>query len=347
MRCASSSFLCTYIAYSDIDVYPNYTAIVGGDKAKGIWIPPAQHLIQGHMKQFADIAAVESMRIPGYWIDKGGFDTPAGAPPHPGEKVLLVFHGGVYSRLSAHPDDPQAATPRGILQHTQSVRRAFSPEYRVTRVKNPRNPFPTQLIDAIAAYAYLVNEVGFAPEDIVVEGESAGGHLVLGLVRYLIEQRGDGNTTIPRPPSAVILTSPWADMGVRGHGPDSSLYTNIESDFLNPIGPDFILATLQFLGPLGWSAADTNRYISPASESPLMEKVSFEGFPPTFIVVGGAETFRDMCRVLYRKMVKDMGEGKVEYLESPDAMHAFIGLPFVEPERSQALAQIGKWIDAV
>lgn len=328
-------------------MYPDYTAIVGGDRAKGVWIPSAGHLVQGDVKKWADAAEVDSVEIPGYWMDKDGFDTPPGAPPAPGEKVLLALHGGGYSRHSAHPSDPQATTPRGILQHTQSVRRAFCPEYRVTRAKSPRNPFPAQLIDAVAAYDYLVSGVGFAPEDIIVEGESAGGHLSLGLVRYLIEQQGKGSAAIPRPPSALILPSPWADMGIRGHDPDSSWYTNVESDFINPNDPDFILATLQFLGPLGWHAADTNRYISPASESPLMGKVSFEGFPPTFIVAGGAETFRDMCRVLYQRMVKDLGEERVVYHEFPDAMHAFTGLPFAEPERSQALAEIGKWIDAM
>lgn len=332
---------------SDSDVYPNYTAIVGGSKVKGVWIAPAGHLVQGDVKEWADAARVESVKIPGYWMNKDGFDTPPGAPPQPGEKVLLVFHGGAYSRLSAHPHDSQAEIPRGPLQYTQSVRRAFCPEYRVTRVKSPRNPFPTQLIDAIAAYNYLINEVGFAPEDIIVEGESAGGHLSLGLVRYLIEQQGKGNTAIPRPPSALILPSPWADMGVRGHGADSSLYTNVESDYLNPSDPDFILGTLQFIGPLGWQAAETNRYISPASNSPLMEEVSFKGFPPTFIVVGGAETFRDMCRVLYHRMVKDLGEGKVEYQEYPDAVHAFLALPFIEPERSQALVRVANWIDSL
>lgn len=279
-------------------------------------------------------------------MDKKGFDTPPGAPPQPGEKVLLVLHGGTYSRLSAHPSDVSAEIPRGILSHTQSIHRAFCPEYRLTRAKSPRNPFPTQLVDALAGYSYLVNEVGFAAEDIVVEGESAGGHLSLCLVRYLVEQQGSGNAAIPRPPSALILASPWVDLGVHGHEPESSVYTNVESDFINPNDPDFILATLQFLGPLGWKASDTNRYISPASESPLMERVSFEGFPRTFIVTGGAEAFRDMDRVLYRKMLGNLGEGKVEYHEFTDAMHAFIGLPFVEPERTQALTLLARWIDA-
>ena len=101
--------------------------------------------------------------------------------------------------------------------------------------------------------------------------------------------------------------------------------------------------TLQFVGPLGRHGADTNRYISPGSDSPHMGEVSFAGFPRTLIFAGGAEALRDQIRTLRAKMVADLGE-KVEYHEFPDAIHDFIAMPVHEPERSEALDIIAKWV---
>ena len=329
---------------------PDHTGIADSPGVKGIWVAPTPHLIQGEVKGWAKLAGVECVRIPGYWMDKKGFDTPAGAPPKDGEKVLLHLHGGGYRILSAHPSSGPSNIPRGILKHTQNINRSFNLEYRLTKppATAPENPFPAALIDAIAGYNYLVNEVGFAPENIIVEGDSAGGNLALALVRYLVEQQTSGVESMPRPPSAILLLSPWADLGIRGHNPDSSVYTCRKSDFIDATAAEYASSTLQFVGPLGRRGADTNRYISPGSDSPYMEQVSFKGFPKAFITAGGAEVLRDQIRTLHTKMVGDLGREAVEYHEFPDAIHDFIAMPNVhEPERTVALKLIGEWIDAL
>lgn len=78
-----------------------------------------------------------------------------------------------------------------------------------------------------------------------------------------------------------------------------------------------------------------------------MEKFSFEGFPRTFIISGGGEAWRDQIRLLRNKIAKDIGQEQVEYFEAPDAFHCFLMLPFTEPERSEALTRVAKWIDNV
>lgn len=327
---------------------PDHTAIVGGPGVKGVWVAATPYLIQGEIKDWAKLAGVESISVPGYWMDQEGSDTPVGTPPRDGEKVLFHLHGGGYARLSAHPNDGPSNIPRGILKHANSVQRSFNLEYRLTKgpPSSPTNPFPAALLDAIAGYNYLVNEIGFAPENIIVEGDSAGGNLALALVRYLVEYQGRIDPSLPRPPSALLLFSPWCDLGIRGHDQDSSVYTCLDTDFINPTTPSYAATTGQFVGPLGRYAADTNRYISPGSDSPYMEMVSFEKFPRTFIIAGGAEALRDQIRVLRKKMVQDLGEKEVEYHEFPDAIHDFVAMPIHEPERTEALRLVGKWIDA-
>lgn len=173
---------------------------------------PAPHLIQGELK--AELAGVESVRIPGYWMEKEGSYIPAGAPPIEGEIVLMHLHGGGYAVLSAHPFSGPSATPSGILKQVKGIKHTFNLEYRLTKplATAPENPFPAALLDAIAGYNYLVNEVGFAPENIIIEGDSSGANLALALVRYLIERQGKSDTPLigPRPTLALDRPQhPW------------------------------------------------------------------------------------------------------------------------------------------
>ena len=172
-------------------VTPNHTAIQEGPGIKASWIPPVPHLIKGNVAKWAQEAGVQSERILGYWFEKKGLDISASAPPKAGEKVIYSLHGGAYTKMSAHPDNLVSALRHGLMEHTQTIHRLFNLEYRLaTRVGGkPVYPFPTQLIDAVAGYNYLVKDLGFAPENIIVIGDSAGGNLSVELVRYLLEDR--------------------------------------------------------------------------------------------------------------------------------------------------------------
>jgi acetyl esterase/lipase len=100
-----------------------------------------------------------------------------------------------------------------------------------------------------------------------------------------------------------------------------------------------------FVGPHGLGAGTSNRYISPASKSLT---TSFSGFPRTLIFAGGAEMLYDSIVTLKNRMAADMGEGdgegQVTYHEVPEAVHDYLALPWFEPERTETLQAIGKWL---
>lgn len=126
--------------------------------------------------------------------------------------------------------------------------RVFAVNYRLA----PQYPFPCQLQDAIAACTYLFQFLDahiliqptslpnidlylinpppgalhkpVAPSQIVLNGDSAGGNLVLGLLQIIRDTvlpapipgfESNGNATegwkLPMPAGA-ILVSPWCDM---------------------------------------------------------------------------------------------------------------------------------------
>jgi acetyl esterase/lipase len=331
-------------------------AITEGVGIKGVWVGAAAHLITGDLKEWAAVAGVSSVRLPGYWVHKKGSSIKVASPPLPGEKIVYALHGGAYIRLSAHPKDPTANIAHGILKHVDAVQRVFSIEYRLSAGApfKAAYPFPTALIDALTGYNYLVNVVGFSPNDIIIEGDSAGGNLTQALTRYLTEYQDSPEVKLPAPPSAIILVSPWSDVGgshlkiVNG---SASKFRN--SDYIPTLDGGTTYATNAFVGPHGQEFAETSPYLSPATLHPSLH-VDFKKFPRTFIVGGGAEVLIDQIRTLKDRMIKDLGEGdgvdgsegKVRYHEVPDGIHDYLVFPWHEPERSDTLKKINKWVSA-
>ncbi|KAG6369578.1 Alpha/Beta hydrolase protein [Boletus reticuloceps] len=334
--------------------FPTHHAIAASPGVKGVWVNPVPHLITGAILVLAHTANITCARIPGYWIDR---DTTlsAGAPPQPGDKVLYRLHGGSYIQLSAHPVDPTANIARGILAHSPRITRTFAIEYRLSSAEpcGKANSFPAALLDALAGYVYLVEEVGFRPEDVIVQGDSAGGNLALAMMRYLRDYANyHPDLKLPRMPGGLLLLSPWADLGASHEGPLSSLSSPFSVDYTGTVGRDRKRAAnygkTAFLGPFGLGFAEKNAWVSPASLHACVD-ARFDGFPRTLVCAGGAEPLLDSIRTLWWKMARDMGEGegkgRVAYHEAKDALHDHILFTWHEPEAGETLTRIASWID--
>ncbi|KDR75808.1 hypothetical protein GALMADRAFT_122117 [Galerina marginata CBS 339.88] len=333
---------------------PNHLAIKPGPNVNGVWVGTANDLVTGDLKMWAKIAKVSSVRVPGYWLHKKGASTKVASAPQPGEKVIYNLHGGAYIRQSAHPSDATAQIAKGYLQHIDGVNRIFSIEYRLASSKpfKVEYPFPTQLLDALAGYNYLVNVIGYSPENIIISGDSAGANLAYALVRYLTEYQDSAEVNLPAAPGALILLSPWSDLGTTTESiTNGSAKKFAVSDYIGPGGASF--AKESFCGPHGLGFAETSPYISPASLHPNLI-VDFKKFPRTFIVAGGAEVLYDSIKILKDRMIKDLGEGdgvepddgKVRYFEAPDGIHDYLVFIFHEPERTDTFKAINKWVAA-
>ncbi|KAH9062343.1 alpha/beta-hydrolase [Lactarius vividus] len=326
--------------------YGDHLTVDEGPDIMCVWVEPTPQLLNAEIRNLADAADVVPVTIPGYWFDKASMNTDIGASPRPGEKVVYSLHGGAFVQFSASPRDFPANIVRSLLEHCSDVRRVFALEYRLSKHEpaEPANPFPAALLDALAGYVYLTNVIGFAPENIVVEGDSAGGNLALALVRYLVENVGV-MPGLPKPPGALLLLSPWVDPSDTAVPPGSRANANMASDFIGmPEGPLALYSRRAFFGPLAKVPDGRfNRYVAPGCSDARMSHVSFEGFPRTMIVAGEAEMLVDQINTLVGRMKRDLGE-KVHYYEARDAIHDFIMFPFCEPERTLALEAISEWM---
>lgn len=325
---------------------PDYRGIVSVADGAGIWVNPAPDLIIGTVKLWASVTGAMPVRVPGYWMHPRASSKPIGLAPIPGEKVLYSLHGGGFTEGSAHPDHIISNVARRIMESSKTVRRAFAIEYRLSTAPPGRraHAFPTALLDALAGYKYLINDIGFAPKDIIVEGDSAGGGLAVSLVRYLVDHPNAG---LPAPPGGLLLLSPWVDLGC-SHDVSPPPRRLFVADYdAEPLGWDD--AKEAYIGPaLGMGFADLNQYVSSASKYPPAD-ASFHEFPRTFIAAGGAENLLPQIRLLRDRMVRDLGTvdggGKVAYFEAEDEPHDFMIFSF-QPGTRDTVARVSRWLDS-
>lgn len=301
-------------------------------------VPAAPQLITGEVREIAEKqgVAIDEERI-GFWYGAGT----VGERAKPGESVIYNLHGGGY--VIEHPD-PRCLVNAWILRLINSPRcrakRTFMIDYRLSSAAPfpIANPFPAALVDAVAGYQYLLS-LGFEPANIIVTGDSAGGHLALSFARYCVV------ADIPRP-GAVVTLSPASEWLVsHDTGPQSNWTKNQDSCYV----PWFFLGypARALNGPaLPFDDFEKNPWLSPGSAKVPPERLAgwFKGFPKTLVLGGTGECMIDAIRCTAERMRKDMGDD-VQYHEMPDATHDWACLAVFEPEAQVTIDAVLAFIE--
>jgi len=261
-----------------------------------------------------------------------GFSWPKGAQLGQKDgKVMLFLHGGGYYVLHAGEKSPTSDLVRKTLQYSTTVKSGLSVEYRTLYYGG----FPSQVQDAFAGYAHLVDTLGIDPKRIVVAGDSAGGHLALTLIRYLKDSQA-----LPQP-GKLLLFSPWSNMDI-----PNEERPNLDYDYLRLSGlyytPD-IYQNNHDKRNKSLPAADP--YCSPTSVRCPTSPELFSGFPKTFIHYGECETLANDAQELKKRM--DIAGVDVTIYEEKDAIHDSLTLDWFRiPHQRLAWSKICDWLDA-
>lgn len=246
---------------------------------------------------------------------------------------------------SASPSGQSGPAITDFVKECSGVlERAFCLNYRLSSAApfEPANAFPAALIDALAGYRYLVEVLGFKATNIIVSGDSAGGHLAFVLIRYLTQET---NPTLP-PPGAAVLLSPTGDWGcTHDADPGSAMTRNARSDVCQVIFQSGYTARA-LRGALPEDSATTNSWISPSSLH-IDTHGLFVNYPPTFILAGGAEQGVDFIKTLYDRLQTDNDANKIKYSEYSDASHDFIMAGYHEPEKTEGAKEVAHWLSTV
>ena len=113
--------------------------------------------------------------------------------------VILYLHGGGYTCGNL-----DYAKGFGTVLAAKCGIRVLCVAYRLA----PEEVYPAALQDCTDAYGYLISN-GYAPSQILLCGESAGGGLVYSLC---VKLREKGWTL----PAGLISISPWTDLTMSG-----------------------------------------------------------------------------------------------------------------------------------
>ncbi len=245
---------------------------------------------------------VDERQLPMHWISV--------RRPQP-YSVILYLHGGAY--LSGSP-----STHRGMMARLAKLTemQVVAPDYRLA----PENPAPAAFGDAVAAHMRLLT-MGYAPGQIILGGDSAGGGLAFALLADLC-RRGLA-------PAGLFAFSPWTDLALTG----ASLQTNAVHDPLLPPGrmAEAVAMILNGMDP-------RDPRISPLY-------AQFDAPPPVFIQVGAGEILRDDSRRM-ADLLQRSG-GLVTLQEWPDCPHVWHMLDGYLPEARQALIQTADFIGSL
>ena len=201
--------------------------------------------------------------------------------------VILYLHGGGYAC-----GDLDYALGFGSTLAVECGSRVFCIGYRLA----PEHPFPAALDDATTAYQYLLKK-GYAPHQITLCGESAGGGLCYALCQKL--------QLLELPlPGSIIAVSPWVDLT----GSGESYTENVHKDpTLTPQMLDFFAAAY---------AQDLQNPLV----SPLFGDLS--SMPPSLLFVGSDELLLDDARRLHKQLI---GCGrKSKLVVAPDRWHGYV-----------------------
>lgn len=211
----------------------------------------------------------------------------------PGKQHILYFHGGgfVLPNVKQHWD-----ILAGLVETAgASVTAAL---YDLV----PENPAANA--DRLAQAAFVRICADWDPANIVLAGDSAGGHMALSLALRLNEQGGAA-------PGRLVLFAPWLDITMQ----DKAMREVEPHDFMLKVEP------LRMLGKI-WAE---DRDPASAECSPLYASDAQLGrLPPTRVFTGRHDIFIVDCRNFVSRLAKAGVDAKLyEYAGAP---HVFMAL---------------------
>ncbi|KAH8779778.1 Alpha/Beta hydrolase protein [Diaporthe sp. PMI_573] len=243
----------------------------------------------------------------------------------PGTSVIILhFHPGGYVMGDVRTDATFMA--QMLTERVAPGAHVCMSLYRLA--SNPGGRFPAALQDALSAYHYLTQR--FPDSEVVLSGDSAGGNIVIGLLRYIAEHGPE--TGLP-PPRSALLFSPAIDMLAPLEPGRITRARNYGTDYLDPTF-------------LSWGA---RRFVSdkPAAKpymNPLGEP--FRSLTSIWVFCGGCELFCDDITRFVDEM-RTVNGNKVELCVERLANHDIVfagNLTGWRKEAENAADEAGKWL---
>ncbi len=284
------------------------SAVLPPERAWGLWA--SRRIVSRIMDTFGPSLAgteVEKVdvrlhgggRVVGEWVRGNGVID--------GDRCVYFLHGSGFALCS----------PRTHRRLTAWLSRltglpVFCVDYRLA----PRHRFPTAAVDVRAGWDWLRTEKGFAADNIVIAGDSAGGHLAVDLLLQPDVEH----------PAGLALFSPLIDLTFELARTREGLRRD----------PAIRAADAQRLVELYCAGTDVSHHRL------TLDVAGGRRMPPTLIQAGGGE----MLVADARKLAADItaAGGAAELQVWPDQVHVFQALPRLTPEAAPAMRRVAAFV---
>ncbi|WP_082953219.1 alpha/beta hydrolase [Mycobacterium sp. E3251] len=294
------------------------TGLIPPERAWGLWL--SRQIVARIMGTFGpslagtrvehvDTKLPDGRRVKGEWVYGPRTPTSEAARSSTSVGAIYYVHGSGYAVCSPK-------THRRLTSWLSSLTSlpVFSIDYRLA----PRHRFPTAADDARAGWDWLLQSCGVSPKQIVVAGDSAGGHLAVDMLLQP-EVAADH-------PAALALFSPLYDVTFE-------LCLARERTRRDPAIRAADAARLVSMYHAGVDLTHQRLTLNVAGGPPL---------PPTLIQAGGAEMLQDDARQLAADI--QAAGGRCELQIWPHQVHVFQALPRMTPEAAKAVAYVARFI---
>ncbi|MET0476240.1 MAG: alpha/beta hydrolase [Mycobacterium sp.] len=284
------------------------SAVLPPERAWGLWA--SRQIVARVMDSFGpslagtqiepvDVRMPDGRRIVGEWV--------RGAGVTDDDRCVYFLHGSGYALCS----------PRTHRRLTAWLSRltglpVFCVDYRLA----PRHRFPTAADDVRAGWDWLRTEERFAPDRIVIAGDSAGGHLAVDLLLQPDVEH----------PAGVALFSPLVDLTFG--------LARAREDLRRD--PAIRAADAAKLIGLYCAGADLTH------PRLTLDVVGGRRMPPMLIQAGGGEMLVSDARKLAADVTAAGGDCELQVW--PDQVHVFQALPRLTPEAAPAMRQVATFL---
>jgi acetyl esterase len=218
-------------------------------------------------------------------------------PGHPGEPIILFFHGGTWVTGNLDTND---ASDRALANMAHAM--VLSVAYRLA----PESPFPAAQDDAFASYRWLLQNaarLGADPRRIAIAGEAAGGNLAINTA---IAAR---DAHLPPPVHELLI---YPIVGTDVHTP-----SYVANQNAIPLGRE----------DMRWSMAYLTGNNQAALADPRLDLIDhgdLHGLPRTTVISGEMDPLESEGKTVTQKLQASGVD--VTYREYGGTTHAFFGM---------------------
>lgn len=241
--------------------------------------------------------------------------------------VILYLHGGGFTSGNLH-----YAKGFGTMLAAKCGIRVMCAAYRLA----PENPFPAALDDALDAYGHLLSG-GYAPSDIILCGESAGGGLCYSLCLKLKEK----GWTLP---AGIIAISPWTDLTASGesYAVNEKVDPSMTRERLKYYADCYVYGGTQSGKNLYPRTNPNQEEDRAAKKNPLISPLygELDRLPPSLIFVGGDEIMLDDAVLMHEHLLA--AECASDLVVTPGMWHGYLLYNLKEYEKD--FSRIRKFI---